>query len=226
MARNVHSEKAKATKAPTVKAKAVEGACLNDEKTIRIECRGAMTLPLDSIIEFQGGLKKRGKKEIQQIITSILKYGFSFPFFFWENKGRKFCMDGHGRKAALLEMRKRGYDLPEFPACPIFAKDEAEAKQKLLRNESRYGLMTIEGVLEFSDGLSLDGDELSLPGVELVNVSNKDLAEQDENNVSLDRPYEQIHILLSMPIDAFVKHAEVFKKLRSLSEVEYEQSKN
>lgn len=47
--------------------------------TIRIECRGADTLPLDALEEFQGNLKKRGKKEIEQVITSIDKYGIYWP---------------------------------------------------------------------------------------------------------------------------------------------------
>jgi hypothetical protein len=193
---------------------------------IRIECKGADILPLDAIEDFQGNLKKRGKKEIDAIITSIEKYGFSFPFFVWNGDGHNRCLDGHGRIQALCEMRKRGVSLPLFPVAYIEAKDEGEAKQKLLRMNSHYGIMTIDSVLEFAGELILDADELSLPGVELVNISSKDLEEQDETQVEIDLPYEQIHILLSMPIDAFVKHAEVFKKLRKLSEVEYEQSKN
>jgi site-specific DNA-methyltransferase (adenine-specific) len=42
-------------------------------------------------------------------------------------------------------------------------KDEAEAKQKLLRLNSQYGQMTVESVLEFTEGLTLDTDELQLP---------------------------------------------------------------
>lgn len=130
---------------------------------IKIACRGADTLPLDLIEDFQGNLKKRGKKEIDQIIKSIEKYGFSFPFFVWNGDGHNRCLDGHGRIQALAEMRKRGASLPLFPVAYIDAKDEAEAKQKLLRLNSQYGQMTIESVLEFSDGLEIDWDDVSLP---------------------------------------------------------------
>jgi len=132
---------------------------------IRVECRAADILPLDAIEEFQGNLKKRGKKEIEQIITSIDKYGFSFPFFVWNGTGHNLCLDGHGRIQALCEMRKRGVSLPLFPVAYIDAKDESEAKQKLLRLNSQYGEMTVESVIEFMGELEINGDELALPGI-------------------------------------------------------------
>jgi hypothetical protein len=61
---------------------------------IRITCKAADFLPLESIEEFQGNFKKRTKKEIHQIIVSILKFGFSFPFFAWRYNGRHWCLDG------------------------------------------------------------------------------------------------------------------------------------
>jgi len=132
-------------------------------KTISIQCQGADRLPLDAIEDFQGNLKKRGKKEIDAIITSINKYGFSFPFFVWSGDGHNRCLDGHGRIQALAQMRQDGYDLPLFPVAYIEAKDESEAKQKLLRLNSQYGQMTIDSVLEFTDGMEVEWGELALP---------------------------------------------------------------
>ena len=131
-------------------------------KTIKIQCQGADTLPLDAIVEFQGNLKKRGKKEIDLMIKSIETYGFSFPFHVWQNGGQNHCLDGHGRILALSEMRKRGTDLPLFPVVYVEAQDEAEAKNKLLRLNSQYGAMSIDSVLEFVDGLSVEFGELML----------------------------------------------------------------
>jgi hypothetical protein len=131
--------------------------------TIRIECRGADTLPLDAIEEFQGTLKKRKKEDIEKIITSIEKYGFSFPFFVWNGTGHNYCLDGHGRIQALAEMRHRGENLPLFPVAYIDAENEAEARQKLLRLNSQYGQMTMDSVLEFTDGLDVEWDDLALP---------------------------------------------------------------
>ena len=130
---------------------------------IKITCKGADLLPLDAIEEFQRGLKKRTKKDIDLIIKSIEKYGFSFPFFVWVSSGHNYCLDGHGRIQALAEMRRRGVSLPLFPVAYIEAEDEAEAKQKLLRMNSQYGQMSIESVMEFTDGLEVEFEDLALP---------------------------------------------------------------
>ena len=156
---------AKTAKATTT-AKAKKPAKLPDSK-IRIECRGADLLPLDAIEDFQGNLKKRTASDVEKIITSITKYGFSFPFFVWNGDGHNRCLDGHGRIQALAEMRKRGDNLPLFPVSYVEAKDEAEAKQKLLRLNSQYGAMSVDSVLEFMDGLEIEGGELALYGGKL-----------------------------------------------------------
>lgn len=130
---------------------------------IRVECNGADRLPLDAIEEFQGSLKERTKEDIEKIIKSINEYGFSFPFFVWNGTGHNYCLDGHGRIQALAEMRRRGESLPLFPVVYIDAKDDGEAKQKLLRLNSQYGKMTIDSVLEFTSGLDVEWKDLELP---------------------------------------------------------------
>lgn len=137
---------------------------------IKITCRGADSLPLDAVEDFQKSLKKRSKKDIDRIIKSIEKYGFSFPFFVWNGSGHNYCLDGHGRIQALCEMRKRGVSLPLFPVAYIDAADEAEAKQKLLRLNSQYGQMSIDSVMEFAEGLEVEWSDLAIPAgtLELV----------------------------------------------------------
>jgi len=150
---------------------------------IEITCRGADSLPLDAIEEFQGNLKKRTAKDIGLIVKSIEKYGFSFPFFVWNGSGHNYCLDGHGRIQALCEMRKRGVSLPLFPVAYIDAKDEAEAKQKLLRLNSQYGQMSIDSVMEFTEGLEVDFGDLSLPGGALYfETSNSEIAHTQESD--------------------------------------------
>ncbi len=140
---------------------------------IKISCQAADTLPLDAIEEFQGNLKKRSKKDIDKIIRSIVEYGFSFPFFVWQGEGHNYCLDGHGRILALAEMRRRGTDLPMFPVSYIDAVDEVEAKQKLLRLNSQYGQMTLDSVMEFADGMELNGDELELSDGGIMEIQDK-----------------------------------------------------
>lgn len=146
---------------------------------IKVTCRGADTLPLDAIEDFQKGLKKRSKKDIDLIIKSIEKYGFSFPFFVWNGSGHNYCLDGHGRIQALCEMRKRGVSLPLFPVAYIDAVDEAEAKQKLLRLNSQYGQMSIDSVMEFTEGLEVEFGELSLPSGTLKLYNESGTTEDD-----------------------------------------------
>jgi hypothetical protein len=129
---------------------------------IRITCKAAGSLPLDAVEEFQGGLKKRSKKDIAKIRASIEKLGFTFPFFIWNGSGHNYCIDGHGRLQALAEIRESGADLPEFPVVYIDAKDEDEAKIKLLQLNSRYGVIDEGGLVEFIDGLDIDLNDFEL----------------------------------------------------------------
>jgi len=149
------------------------------ENHIKITCRGADLLPLEVIEEFQGTLKKRTKRDIEQIIKSILTYGFSFPFFVWAYNGRNYCLDGHGRIQALRELSGQGIALPQFPVAYIDAEDEAEAKQKLLRLNSQYGQMSIDSVMEFTEGLEVDFGDLSLPAGKLKIYQNGETSEDD-----------------------------------------------
>jgi hypothetical protein len=152
---------------------------------IEIQCRGADLLPLDAIEEFQGNLKSRSKDDIQKIIKSIKTYGFSFPFFIWNGDGHNRCMDGHGRIQALAEMRRQGENLPMFPVVYVDAKDEAEARQKLLRLNSQYGKMTVDSVLEFTGGMEMDWEDLSLPDCGTLSIGA---------NINIDLPDDGFEI--------------------------------
>jgi hypothetical protein len=123
---------------------------------------------MEDIREFQGDLKARTHKETGKIARSIEKYGFSFPFFIWQNNGKNWCLDGHGRLDALRELKKMGYSIPPLPVVFVEAEDEAEAKNKLLRKNSQYGNMTYDSVIEFADGMDLVSEDLSLPTGKMV----------------------------------------------------------
>ena len=184
-------------------------------ETVKITCRAADSLPLDAIEDFQGNLKKRTKKDIDLIIKSIQKFGFSFPFFVWNGDGHNRCLDGHGRIQALSEMRRRGFTLPLFPVAYIDAADEAEAKQKLLRMNSEYGTMTKASVLEFMDGIELDESEIRLPSGVL------DL-EAGTPRVSGEVPFseylgeENNFIVLKFNSDIDFIHAQTILKLKTV----------
>ena len=137
----------------------------NDYKGMKIEinCTGSDTIQLHELTEFQGELKERSAGDVEKIIKSIKKHGFSFPFFVWKNDGKNNVLDGHGRLLALKQMAAAGEEIPALPCVYISAKNEAEAKEKLLKLNSQYGHMTADSVADFLDGMEIELDDLALP---------------------------------------------------------------
>lgn len=113
---------------------------------IKVTCKGATTVALSELKPLQGELKTLGTKEYEKLKKSILRYGISFPIFYWENDGVKYCIDGHQRHRVLGKMLEEGYKIPKLPADPVEAKDEKGAKEKILLLSSQYGKMDMEGL--------------------------------------------------------------------------------
>jgi hypothetical protein len=139
---------------------------------IRVTCRTSEYCSLDKLEPLQGTLKKRTKKDLDQIETSILRFGIAFPFFYSEIDGHWYILDGHGRKQTLSRMKERGYAIPQIPIVKVEAGSIEEAKQLLLRCESRYGIIDIEGFREFIDGLEMEWGDLALPAGDLFQFSD------------------------------------------------------
>lgn len=137
---------------------------MKSSMTISIKCETKETLNIAEMKVFQGALKERTDVDYDKIKLSIIKYGFSFPFFLWKDRsGNNWLIDGTGRHETLCKMQKDGYVIPDLPVVFIQCKDRKEAKQKLLRLNSQYGKMTKESVLEFAEDLEINFDEISLP---------------------------------------------------------------
>lgn len=160
---------------------------------IRIECNGSENLPLDYFEDFQGELKTRTESDIIKILRSIRDYGFSFPFFYSHLDGHRYVLDGHGRLLALQIFRQLGGKLPSLPACRVDAENIDDAKQKLLRLNSRYGTIDLEGLKDFVDGLEVNVDDLELPDINIEDILI-DGPEEEEPEVQEkpDRTFIQI----------------------------------
>ena len=130
---------------------------------IKVNCITQDTLPLSALTEFQGNLKIRDDTDFEKIEKSIKKHGFSFPFFVWKKGKINYCLDGHGRIGALQRLVAKGEKLPDLPVVYIKAKDEAEAKELLLKLNSQYGHMTADSVREFLGDLEINLEDLALP---------------------------------------------------------------
>lgn len=130
---------------------------------IEIKCSTKDTLNLSDITEFQGNLKERDNTDYEKIERSIRKHGFSFPFFIWKHDGINHCLDGHGRLGAIKRLVAQGEKIPPLPVVYVDCKDEADAKELLLKLNSHYGQMTAQSVADFLGDLKIDFADLALP---------------------------------------------------------------
>jgi hypothetical protein len=112
--------------------------------------------------------------------------------------------------------------MPSFPVVFIDAKDAWEAKQKLLRIDSRYGAITQEGFVEFTQDIEIEMEELSL-AIEIVDDDNQDDKAPHKENLS---PYNKIHILISLAPEKFPEIIDALEKIKNTAGIEYEQSAN
>ena len=152
---------------------------------LKISCECNDTLKLEEMTEFQGNLKARSDDDVDKIVKSIKKYGFSFPFFVWKHDGINHCLDGHGRLLALHKLDELGYLIPPLPVVYIDCKDEQSARDLLLRLNSHYGTMTKESVLEFIGEFEIDTSDLELPCgvIEFESEEEPDMETQGDDDV-------------------------------------------
>ena len=163
-------------------------------KTISIKCETKDYLDWHNITEFQGGLKIRDEADIEKAKTSILKYGWSFPFFIWVSGKTNYCLDGHARIKVLKALEEEGYLIPELPVVYIQAKNKTEAKQKLLRLNSNFGHFTKESVLEFASDIDLNFDEIALPDsvIDFTDAEEPQETEGDDEAPEVDEKSEPV----------------------------------
>jgi DNA modification methylase len=166
---------------------------MKEIKTISVKCDTKDTLNIAEMTELQGKLKARNDVDYDKIKLSIIKYGFSFPFFVWKSD-KNYILDGHGRFETLCRMQKDGYLIPDVPVVFVEAKDLKEAKQKLLRLNSQYGKMTKESVLEFAEDIDLNFDEIALPDsvIDFTDATEPQETEGDDEVPEVDEKSEPV----------------------------------
>lgn len=196
---------------------------------IEIKCETKDRLNIAEMTELQGALKARTDIDYDKIKLSIIKYGFSFPFFVWNDGKKNYILDGHGRFATLCKMQKDGYDIPDLPVVYVDCKDKNEAKQKLLRLNSQYGKMTKESVLDFTDGLDLNFDEIALPD-SVFDFSQVDKNVGDGEDVDIKeeeiKPYTKAHFLITCDVNMADQVIAALEPVRSMPGVKYDSTIN
>jgi hypothetical protein len=105
---------------------------------------------------FQGNLKKRTDKDIDDLKESILTDGLLMPFALWQHDDILHILDGHGRYAALIKIALEDPSIltQAFPAVIIDAEDETAAQKALLQIISSYGKVTKVGLARFATGVT------------------------------------------------------------------------
>jgi hypothetical protein len=125
---------------------------------INIKCSAADSIPISSIMDFQGKLKKRTDQSKIKLAKQIFTKGFIAPIFVWKNNDTFYNLDGHGRTEVLIEMEQSGVPIPDlFPVAYIEADNVQDAKEKLLSISSQYGefdIVELESwLMDIDDGI-------------------------------------------------------------------------
>lgn len=147
-------------------------------KSFKVTSEIKETLPLSYLSVLQGNLKALPDDRYKKLKASILKHGFVFPLFVWDDKenNKTWVIDGTQRYTALNRMKEEGYKIPQLPVVFIPAESVDDAKLKIMAAASQYGQFTDFGVSEF------------LKDLDLVDVDLKELVEIPFLLEALDNP--------------------------------------
>ena len=119
---------------------------------MEIKCTTKDTIKLTECVPFQGNLKKRTSQDIAELKDSLLREGLLMPFAIWDHDDKKYLLDGHGRKEALVQLAVEDANLlnVDWPCIYIKADTEDDARKALLQITSSYGKITKTGVKQFT----------------------------------------------------------------------------
>jgi DNA modification methylase len=144
---------------------------------MNITCTTADTLDIADLTEFQSDIKRRSFNDIEKILLSFDRLGFSFPFYVWRNEKKNYILDGHGRLAALKYLREqKGEVIPPLPVVYVDAEDEKQAKEKLLQCNARYGIFSLPKVKDWLGSFDFDPTKIKIPDLSLTTIT-KEIAE-------------------------------------------------
>lgn len=152
-------------------------------KEVVIKVNTGAALAISQLVPIQGELKELPSENEKKLRRSILKHGFSFPIFVWEDPkdAQIKIIDGHQRIKVLQRLKKDGYKIPQIPVVMIEADDFEHAKEKLLAAASQYGKFTEHGVVEFIQGIDMSGvvDMIEVPFIEMAPVIKVSVTEHE-----------------------------------------------
>ena len=127
---------------------------------------------------------------------SLLKYGFSLPFYVWESEGEYYCIDGHHRLDVLNELIAEGHKVPkELNAVEIEAKDRKEAISILVSvYNQRQNPFAEEYLIEFLEVEQISIEEVN---IESINVVSENIEEEDHKEETIKESANSISCTLT-----------------------------
>jgi DNA modification methylase len=135
----------------------------------------------------------------QHLKKSLLKYGFSLPFYVWESEGEYYCIDGHHRLDVLNELIAEGHKVPkELNAVEIEAKDRKEAIEILVSvYNQRQNPFAEEYLIEFLEVENIDIQEVNIESVNVVSetIEEETVLDAIEDDFDSTPPTEAITVL-------------------------------
>lgn len=174
------------------------------------------------------------REQLNKLKESIKNRGFIESFMVWQNKDVIVCLDGYHRTLALEELSEEGYKVPEeFTANFLDIKNKKEAAEYVLAYSSLFAHITNDGLYEFASQYMIDLSviklEIDLPYLDLNEVSQGDIQKQTvEKSVKTEsiKDYRRTHILISVPLNSYMKVQDVIKQLENIKGIEIEKTTN
>jgi hypothetical protein len=195
---------------------------------------GLPVIDFRQLVDFQGDFKHPiSPAALEKIKASLIKHGLFVPKFVWfDPQGAACIIDGHQTHQALESLEADGYQIPPVPYVRVVAADRAEAAEKLLQLNSRYGQINPDA--QWLHGLP--DIETLLPAIEIPELIGFDVQSepsQDADDGDEDGPVEEniypihrIHVLLSFDTEKYPDLLPLLIPLQDLADVEYRQSGN
>ncbi len=181
---------------------------------MEIKCSTKDTIKLTECVSFQGNLKKRTPQDIEELKKSLLREGLLMPFAVWLHDDKKYLLDGHGRKEALIQLAVEDAGLLsiDWPCVYIEADSEDNARKALLQITSAYGKITKSGVKQFT---------VSIPDYVAPAIAKfkPKVAKQKVINAQVSLPIESVKRVIKIRVDPD-KEAQLLSILRQFDFIE------
>ncbi len=132
------------------------------QKEIKIACKGAAEMELQTLVPMQGDLKDLSEENYEKLKKEIIELGFSEPISVWiDPEGQAKLLNGHQRTRVLHKMRDDGWVIPPLPVSIVEAESHQQAMKKILSLTSQYGEITKDGLYKFMNEAQLSMDEVA-----------------------------------------------------------------